>query len=313
MYSIATRNLQKLAFFRTCFTLFGIVILSACGGGGGSSGNANPPSSQAMSPAAVGHLARFNEFRACANLGPLSFDDRLTVAAQAHADYLKANPSEFTLLTAHSETFGKPGFYGANITDRVERAGYKFELGTLHSETIVGGEPTTEQDGRSLADALLGSPAHRFTVMAQDFTQVGIAVSPLVSVFASPRLQAGNGIVMVPCEGLTGVNTLTRMEKAPFAVDETAINARPGAVGYPLSLSGRIFSMFRFRSPWLQAADGTRVPLKCASPETESVSAVLCASAAPLVPNSTYQWGVGVQAGVGVWNAYKARFTTGPY
>ena len=295
-------------------TLLGVVALSGCGGGGseGSNSPPGPSSSQVVSPAAVGHLARFNEFRACAKLTPLSFDGQLAVAAQAHADYLKANPNDFTSTNAHDETFGKPGFYGANITARVERAGYKFEIGTLHSETIVGGEHTTEQEGRAVADALLGSPPHRFTVMAQDFTQVGISGSPLVSVFASPRLQAGNGVVMVPCEGLTGVNTLTRMEKAPFAVDETAANVRPGAVGYPLSLSGRIFSMFKFRSPWLRAADGVVVPLKCAHPETESVSAVLCASAAPLIPNTSYQWGVEVQEGVGVWNSYKARFTTGP-
>ena len=118
--------------------------------------------------------------------------------------------------------------------------------------------------------------------------------------------------MMFPCEGLTGVNTLTPVDKVPFAVDETAVGSRPGVVGYPLSLSGRIFSTFNFRSPWLRAADGSSVALKCANPETDPVPAVLCAPAAPLQANASYQWGVEVQAGVGVWNAYSARFTTGP-
>jgi uncharacterized protein YkwD len=302
-----TATHTSTSLLRRLLPMLALISLASCGGG---SGGSSTPAAQplTLSSAAAGHFNRFNEFRACAGLAPLGFDSRLASAAQAHSDYLRLNNS-----FAHTETPSAPGFYGAGITDRIDRSGYAHAPGALQSETLVGGSPDTQAQGRDLADVLLGSPSHRFTILSPDFTHIGVAGNPLVSDFAAPQTPAASQLVLFPCDGLAGVNTLTSTNNASFAVDPTAPGARDGAVGYPLSLTARLFSTFRYRAPWLRSADGASIALKCANPETESVSAVLCASAAPLAANTAYEWGVEIQSSSTTWTARSARFVTGPF
>ncbi|WP_404995436.1 CAP domain-containing protein [Cupriavidus pauculus] len=116
-------------------------VLSACGGGG-DGGNTTAPTSPTTPtnptapttptstapvtdvPAAdytdlrATLFTQLNDFRAAVGVGKLKQDPKLDVAAQAHADYLKAN-----LTIAHDELPTNAGYYEATPRSRATKAG----------------------------------------------------------------------------------------------------------------------------------------------------------------------------------------------
>jgi uncharacterized protein YkwD len=125
-----------------------------------------------------------NELRAAVGAPAVRADDRVTTAAQKHADYLARNDA-----LGHDETPGAPGFSGASVRDRLAALGYTdatasevatsfssgidgvrslwvlpyHRLGLMHPHAIVAGWGHAEIAGRAITVGVLiydfGAPA----------------------------------------------------------------------------------------------------------------------------------------------------------
>lgn len=93
-----------------------------------------------------------NELRAAVGAPPVRSDDRVTAAAQRHAEYLaRAGAS------GHDETPGAPGYTGTTVQERLAAQGY---TGSTASEVVASSDSGTE-DVRFLWDM----PYHRLGMM----------------------------------------------------------------------------------------------------------------------------------------------------
>jgi uncharacterized protein YkwD len=111
-----------------------------------------PAASGAKSNDAAAMLRVHNELRAAIGAPGLRADDRVTAAAQHHAEYLARAGA-----VGHDETPGEPGFTGASVRDRLAAQGY---AGATASEVAASSDSGTE-DVRYLWDL----PYHRLGLM----------------------------------------------------------------------------------------------------------------------------------------------------
>jgi uncharacterized protein YkwD len=114
-------------------------------------------------------LARVNEARAtgrrCGSkyfgpVGPLTLNESLTRAAQAHSEQM-----------ARFEFFDHRGQDGSDPAQRVERAGYRDHL--MVGENIAAGAASA----REVTEGWLASPAHCENIMEGRFREMGVAFS----------------------------------------------------------------------------------------------------------------------------------------
>ena len=117
-----------------------------------------------------------NELRAAVGAPAVRADDRATMAAQRHAEYLARNDT-----LGHDETPGAPGFSGASVRDRLAAQGYTdatasevatsfssgidgvrslwvlpyHRLGLMHPHAIVAGWGHAEIAGRAITVGVL--------------------------------------------------------------------------------------------------------------------------------------------------------------
>ncbi|MFN3534522.1 MAG: CAP domain-containing protein, partial [Desulfatiglandales bacterium] len=105
-------------------------------------------------------LERINYHRELAGLPKVSLNEKLSSAAQAHADYLNING-----YVGHDEDPGEEGFTGQYAQNRAEHFGY--DWGSV-GEVISFGY--TASDG---VDALMAAIYHRFIILNPDFLEVG--------------------------------------------------------------------------------------------------------------------------------------------
>jgi hypothetical protein len=110
-------------------------------------------------------IGAINRHRKAAGLPPLLLDPAMSRAAYNHARYLSRNPPDpkDPVITAHREVSGKPGFTGAEVTDRC-----KAEGGYCDVEAVVPGVAPIE--------GVLGSYYHRLWLLGS-FAQVAGAAT----------------------------------------------------------------------------------------------------------------------------------------
>src|SRR5437773_424185 len=101
------------------------------------------PTKAAGSNDAVEMLRVHNELRAAIGAPAVRGDDRVTAAAQHHAEYLARAG-----MIGHDETAGEPGFTGASVRDRLAAQGY---TDATASEVAASSDTGTE-DVRFLCD-----------------------------------------------------------------------------------------------------------------------------------------------------------------
>jgi uncharacterized protein YkwD len=164
-------------------------LLSACGGGGdaaapgGTAAGAAPAASAPTGVAATGTgstcnlpdfrasvLARINQVRASgANCGadgvfgaaaPVTWNDRLTVAAEGHSQDMAAK-----------DYFSHTSADGRTLADRVTATGYAWS--TL-GENIAAGYPSVS----AVMDGWIASPGHCANLMNAGFAEVGVVCVP---------------------------------------------------------------------------------------------------------------------------------------
>lgn len=100
---------------------------------------------------ATAMLRQHNDLRAAAGAPLVRGDDRVTAAAQRHAEYLVRNAAG-----GHEETPGQPGFTGANVRDRLAQQGY---------EGQTASEVATSAPGTAGVRSLWVLPYHRLGMM----------------------------------------------------------------------------------------------------------------------------------------------------
>ena len=193
-------------------------------------GPAASPSAVASTPAAIGGksndaaamLRTHNELRAAVGAPAVRADDRVTAAAQHHAEYLARAG-----IIGHDETAGEAGFTGATVRDRLAAQGY---TDATASEVAASSDSGTE-DVRFLWDL----PYHRLGLMHPHTAVAGwghaeigghtATVGVLVFDFGAPAPDR----VRSPAAG--------QRVKGSWAGDETPDPLPAGAtrpVGYPV-------------------------------------------------------------------------------
>ena len=143
-----------------------------------------PPSAQLNDPAEM--LRAHNALRTAVGALAVHADDRVTAAAQQHAEYLARNN-----MLGHDETPGGPGFSGASVQDRLAAHGYAnatasevatsfgtgvdgvrllwllpyHRLGLMHPNAVIAGWGHAEVEGRSTT---VGVIVYDFSAAAPD-------------------------------------------------------------------------------------------------------------------------------------------------
>src|SRR5438034_5852697 len=232
-----------------------------------------PPASRAN--AADEMLRVHNELRLAVSAPAVRADDRVTTAAQRHAEYLARNGA-----IGHDETLGADGFTGATVRDRLAAQGYTdatasevatslgsgtdgvrslwilpyHRLGLMHPHAIVAGWGHAESGARS---ATVDVIVYDFSSSAPDLV----------------RSPAGGQRVQASWDGDESPDVL------PFGA------ARP--VGYPVMLVASHANALELRSARLTDGAGREITYHVVPQLYESDYAAIV-PAQPLVHGSRY-------------------------
>lgn len=233
----------KLAL--TVVSVATLLALAACGGGGdggstGTSGGTTPPATVTPTtpntPSSVAPVTsvpaasyadnraqlftQLNAFRAAAGVGLLKQDPKLDIAAQAHADYMKAN-----LTVSHDELSTNTAYYEATPRSRATKAGVDASqwIGEVAAGTALLPISQVPMCMRMIdtvyhQQAILGN-AENVGLGINDYScSIDMAVVTLGGVSGSPpanslpvgngQLMAANAIAVTPIAGSTVVGAM---------------------------------------------------------------------------------------------------------
>jgi uncharacterized protein YkwD len=197
-------------------------------------------------PAAM--LRVHNELRAAIGAPEVSADDRVTAAAQHHAEYLARAGA-----IGHDETAGEPGFTGVSVRDRLAAQGYP---GANASEVAASSDTGTED-----VSFLWDLPYHRLSLMHPQVALAGWGHAEIgghtatVGVLVFDFAAAAPERVRSPAAG--------QRVKASWAGDETPDALPAGAArpaGYPVMVVYSGAKTVDLRSAKLTDASGREVP-----------------------------------------------------
>lgn len=222
--------------------------------------SANPSATQAAAPTAPRPSASdpradepsemlriHNTLRAAIGAPAVRFDDRVSAAAQRHAEYLALAAS-----IGHEETEGQPGFTGVTVRDRLAAAGYP----DATASEVAASSGSGSDDVRFLWDL----PYHRLALMHPhaviagwghaDSAGKGITVGVVVFDFGA----AAPDLVRSPAEG----------QRVPASWDgQESPDPLPGVprpVGYPILAVYAKATPVALRAATLTDAGGGVVP-----------------------------------------------------
>ena len=211
-----------------------------------------PPTPAAADVGDASHLLAFqNELRASVGLPSLPGDERLTMAAQRHADYSARNGTE-----GHFEEPGSLGFTGATPRDRIAAAGWG---GGVVSEVATPLLKGAFAGVRQIWDA----PYHRLALLHPNAIAAGWGHSGLggrertVGDLAFDMARSAAEFVRSPANGQTGIPTSWDNMEIPSPIPAGA--GEP--VGYPIMVVYAGGRRVDLRGVELVAPDGGHLPL----------------------------------------------------
>jgi uncharacterized protein YkwD len=217
-----------------------------------------------------------NELRAAVAAPTVRADDRVTTAAQRHAEYLAQNNA-----LGHDEVPGSPGFTGASVRDRLAAQGY--------ADANASEVATSFSSGTEGVRSLWVLPYHRLGLMHPHATVAGwghaetagraVTVGVIVYDFNAPAPER----VRAPAPDQRVAGTYSG-EEIPEVVPAGA--ARP--VGYPIMV---IYSGARavdLRSARVTDASGRELPHHVV-PQLYERDYVTIIPASPLAPGARYR------------------------
>jgi uncharacterized protein YkwD len=217
-----------------------------------------------------------NELRAAVAAPTVRSDDRVTVAAQRHAEYLALNNA-----LGHDEVPGSPGFTGPSVRDRLAGQGF--------TDANASEVATSFASGTDGVRSLWVLPYHRLGLMHPHATVAGwghaesagrsVTVGVIVYDFNSPAPER----IRAPAPDQRVAGTYSG-EEIPEVVPAGA--ARP--VGYPIMV---IYSGARavdLRSARLTDASGRELPHHVV-PQLYERDYITIIPASPLAPGARYR------------------------
>ena len=226
-------------------------------------------------------LLVLNEYRQTLGLSALLKNKRLSMSAQAHANYQELNH-----ITGHYERSNTPGFTGNRPQDRAYFFGYKGYVG----EGINFSRPIASTG----IDELMDAPYHRLGHINPNYQEVGIAFGwqpeqTIINYGTTGRFM-NDRVMLYPYPGQVNAKI------AWFAAEEPNPLARYGqdrvTVGYPISLSVHEDKTIELKtlSATLTDDSGGSVPfyLVDSSQEKENKKHVFIIPIQPLAPGKTY-------------------------
>lgn len=231
---------KKGSLFKYALALASAMPLISCGGGGSSStvsagaGTDSAASTPVVTGVGPSFMAELNKVRVACGLQPLRWNGALALSAQSHEQYLSAN-SEFS----HTENPSLTGFTGVSWSDRIAFRGYS---SAIDSETIIFGQNYTDENARASVYALLNSLAHRATMLAPDFTDIGVSSqAPVVADYGRPYGTGFNyPVISYPYNNQPNVGV-------SFANPGSMPGLVNPIVGSPISVSSAVFSSFALK------------------------------------------------------------------
>lgn len=226
-------------------------------------------------------LTVLNNYRQTLGLTALLQNQRLSMSAQAHANYQMLNG-----VQGHYEREGTPGFTGVKPKDRGEFFGYTGSIG----EGISFAQPT---DSIGI-DQLMDAPYHRLGHINPNYKDVGIAFgwrpeSTVVN-YGTTGVSRDDRVMLYPYPGQTDAKI------SWFVTEDPNPLARYGQdkiiVGYPISLSVYDDKTIecKTQSATLIDDDGRSISfyLVDSSQETTNKRHVFLIPTQPLIPGKTY-------------------------
>jgi uncharacterized protein YkwD len=217
-----------------------------------------------------------NELRAAIGAPAVRADDRVTAAAQHHAEYLARAG-----IIGHDETSGEPGFTGASVRDRLAAQGY---AGATASEVAASSDTGTE-DVRFLWDL----PYHRLGLMHPHAVVAGWGHADIgghtatVGVIVFDFTPAALERVRSPAAGQRVTGSWAG-EESPDALPPGA--SRP--VGYPVMVVYSNAAQVDLRSAKLTDASGHDIAVS-AVPQIYERDYVAVVPTAPLAAGASYR------------------------
>jgi uncharacterized protein YkwD len=283
------------------------LALAACGPGGprqdtsAASSNGNPPAGStgqdSNAPALTNNVAVdgrvwINYRRSQIGMSALTENTQIDIAAQGHSDYQRINNT-----VTHVQDSSKPGFTGAQLQDRLAKAGYNIGAPNAIGEVIAASSTGT---GFDLVDQLITAIYHRFVIFEPVFKEVGTgsAVGASNYTYLTADFAANNGLgagiakgamVTWPFNGQTGIPTSfdsNKEEPDPVPNQDT--------VGYPISVHANLTSTltvtsFTVHAHGSNASLTTRLLSKATDPNmSTNASAAAIVPLATLAGNTTY-------------------------
>ncbi len=272
--------------------------LLACGGG---SDGPSPTSPGALpqEPGApvqvnsisVDGLNWINFRRAQIGMPTVARNTMIDSAAQGHSDYQNVNN-----IVSHDQVAGKPGFTGATLLDRLNKAGYQLgNSGHAYGEVISAANSSS---GFYMAEELITAIFHRFVIFEPKFKELGTGAATngsgytyFTSDFATsngygPGIGRGK-IVNWPFDGQTKVST-------NFFSDYEAPDPVPNLneVGYPVSVHADINVVLAVTNFTIRPRGGGNLAVQLlkstAGTATPPSSAAAIVPLAVLKANTTY-------------------------
>jgi uncharacterized protein YkwD len=113
-------------------------------------------------------LCLLNAERDRRGLRDLRLNDRLSVAAQAHAGDMQRH-----------DYFSHESRDGSSFVDRIRRAGYLRRASSWFvGENLAWGAGRRRSTPRGIVDAWMDSPPHRANILNSRFREIGVGVAP---------------------------------------------------------------------------------------------------------------------------------------
>ncbi|MFC4930801.1 CAP domain-containing protein [Massilia sp. GCM10023247] len=290
------------------------LALAACGGGGGGSeapappptGTAPPPTTAPIvpdpltpappvtqappapgAPVLTGNIALdgrewINFRRAQIGMSTLVRNNIVDIAAQGHSDYQRINDT-----ITHDQTPGKQGFTGATLADRLQSAGYVFNVNNsrAYGEVISA---TSNGSGQYMAEELITAVYHRFVIFEPVFKEIGTGAATTSTGYNyfTADFTANNGygpglargqIAVWPFGGQTAVprNFFSDTEKPDPVPDRNE-------VGYPISVHANIDATIQVTSFTVRPRGGADLAVRLLTTANDTNTGRSSAAIVPL-------------------------------
>lgn len=289
------------------------LALAGCGGGGGSdpvapppTGTAPPPSTTPVipdpltpappvtqappapgAPVLTGNIALdgrewINYRRAQIGMSTLARNNIVDIAAQGHSDYQRVNDT-----ITHDQTPGRQGFTGVTLADRLQTAGYVFNLNNsrAYGEVISA---TSNGSGQYMAEELITAIYHRFVIFEPVFKEIGTGAATTSSGYNyftanftandgyGPGLARGQ-VAVWPFSGQTAVprNFFSDTEKPDPVPDRNE-------VGYPISVHANIDATIQVTSFTVRPRGGADLAVRLLTTANDTNTGRSSAAIVPL-------------------------------